>query len=116
VTEDELLIGVTDLMTAGKWRWVHFRRSDKAKMMGHAGLPDIIAVSASRRRLLFIELKGSRGRTAPEQHEWLADLLRVSGQVVEPSAGMILTAYRMPEVYVWKPSDWHDGTIEERLL
>jgi len=113
VTEDELLIGVTDLLTAGKWRWVHFRRSDKAKMMGHAGLPDIIAVSASRRRLLFIELKAGRGRIDDDQYEWLGAFQAVAGVVVDEGS---LTGHRMPEVYVWKPSDWHDGTIEERLL
>ena len=112
MTEDELLIGVTDLLTARNWRWVHYRRSDQAKMMGHAGLPDIIAVSASRRRLLFIELKTVRGRIDDEQYEWLGAFQAVAGVVVDEGS---LTGHRMPEVYVWRPIDWLDDTID-RLL
>ena len=117
MTEDELLIGVTDLLTAGKWRWVHFRRSDKAKMMGHAGLPDIIAVSSSRHRLIFAELKGSHGRTEPEQRDWLFELEDVAGVRIDVATNRLgfTTGPRLPEVYLWRPLDWLNGTIDRAL-
>jgi hypothetical protein len=45
-----------------------------------------------------LEVKLERGRLQPEQVAWL-DVLREAGQ----------------EVYVWRPSDWTSGAIEDVL-
>lgn len=87
MTEDDLLVGVTDALTLGGWLWSHHRRSDLALMMGHTGLPDIIAVHPGRRRLLVLELKTETGRLDPRQREWLAALVGagVDARIVRPA-------------------------------
>ena len=71
MNENDLLIGVTDALTAHGWRWSHPRRSDKAQMMGHAGVPDILA--ARNGRLLLIELKSEMGKLTEDQKAWFAE-------------------------------------------
>lgn len=71
MTEAELLQGVTDALTAYKWRWSHTGRSDKAQIMGHAGVPDIIA--ARNGRVLLVELKTDRGVLSADQLAWMAE-------------------------------------------
>ena len=69
ITEDELLSAITDALTLYQWRWTHIRRSDRAQLMGHQGVPDIIA--ARRGVVYFIELKSARGRLDAEQFAWM---------------------------------------------
>ena len=71
MNENDLLQGVTDALTLRGWRWSHPRRSDKAVMMGHAGVPDILA--ARNGRVLFIELKSETGRLSADQAAWFAE-------------------------------------------
>lgn len=52
------------------------------------GFPDLTLLHAGKKRLLFAELKSSRGELTVEQREWLADL-HVSGA----------------EAYCWKPDE-----------
>jgi hypothetical protein len=59
-----------------------------------AGHPDLILVR--RPRWIWVELKGPRTPTTPEQKAWLAEL-RACGQ----------------EAYLWRPDDW--PTIEKVL-
>ena len=66
--EESLLIAVTEALTMYGWLWTHTRRSDKALMMGHKGVPDIIA--ARNGRLKFYELKDSKGNLSTEQFAW----------------------------------------------
>src|SRR5437762_1447114 len=42
---------------------------DKLLVMGHQGFPDIVAVRPPR--LLFVELKGAKGRVSEEQLAWM---------------------------------------------
>lgn len=95
MTEDQLLQGVTDALTAYRWRWSHARRSDKALMMGHQGVPDIIA--ARNGRVLLIELKSETGVLSPDQLAWMAEM---------PHPGYALTAL------VLRPSGY-DRFLEE---
>jgi len=60
-----------------------------------AGLPDLLLVRPPR--LLFAELKASRGVVRPEQRRWLE----------------LLGACPGVEVHVWRPDDW--STIERVL-
>lgn len=69
VSEDDLLTTITEALTWFGWTWCHWRRSDKALLMGSPGVPDIIA--ARRGRVKFIELKAEKGELTPEQWAWL---------------------------------------------
>lgn len=62
------------------------------------GFPDLVLVSSRRGRVMFRELKASKGRVSPEQREWLA-ALGVAGQ----------------DVGIWKPADLLDGSIVAEL-
>lgn len=92
MSEAELQANVEEMLTLLGWRFIHDRDSRK----NNAGFPDICAVR--RGRLLFAELKTTRGRFRTEQRLWLEAL-----------------AMTDVEVYEWRPRDWHAGTIEEVL-
>lgn len=92
MSEDDLLESVAATLTTFGWIWFH----DTDSKRNHAGLPDIVAVR--RGRVLFAELKSSTGRVRIEQRSWLDALADTAA-----------------EVYVWRPRDWHAGTIEEVL-
>lgn len=62
------------------------------------GFPDLVLVHARKRRVLWRELKTSRGRVSPEQMTWI-EALRQAGM----DAG------------VWRPADVVDGTVESAL-
>ena len=54
-----------------------------------SGFPDLVLVSAARKRVIWAELKTEKGKVSEKQQRWL-DELRAAGQ----------------EAYVWRPSDW----------
>ena len=66
-----------------------------------AGVPDLVL--AGRGRLIFAELKTQAGTVSDKQAEWLEALSRVA----EATSGV--------EVYIWRPSHWLDGTVEDVL-
>lgn len=106
MSEEALLTAVTEALDTFRWRWCHFRPARTEKgwrtlLQGHRGLPDIIAVRDSR--LLFCELKAERGQLSPAQWDWVMDLGRLKG----PGETV--------EVYIWRPSNWFNGTIMEVL-
>ncbi len=92
MSERELQANVEEMLTLFGWRFYHDRDSRR----NNAGLPDVIAVR--RGRLLFAELKTTRGRVRTEQRGWLEALAMTDA-----------------EVHIWRPRDWHAGTIEEVL-
>ena len=63
------------------------------------GFPDLVMVLEETGRLLFVELKSTKGRISAAQQFWLAALSLAKGH----------------EVHVWRPRDWHSGRIEEVL-
>jgi hypothetical protein len=60
------------------------------------GFPDYVLIKAPR--LIFVELKRQAGKVTNAQQEWLDNLIRCN-----------------VEVYIWRPSEWLDGTIETIL-
>lgn len=72
ISEEELLITITDALTLYGWRWHHVRRSDRALQMGHAGFPDVCA--ARKGRVLFLELKSAGGTLTEDQRSWGREL------------------------------------------
>ena len=88
MTEDDLLLGLTDALTIAGWQWTHVRRSDEAKLMGATGVPDILAVSEHRRTMLAWELKSEKGQPTYGQLAWLRGLQavrRLDAQIIRPA-------------------------------
>lgn len=73
MSEESLLLVITEALTLFGWRWSHVRRSDRALTMGHKGLPDVVAARKERNGLaevLFIELKSDKGQLSEDQWAW----------------------------------------------
>jgi hypothetical protein len=95
VTEAELQSNVRQVARLGGFITYHTndsRRSDK-------GFPDLVMVHPMTGRVVYAELKSEKGRIRPEQQQWI-DALARGGHTV----------------HVWRPEDWHDGTIREVLM
>jgi len=75
--------------------WLHYHTHNSRR--SEAGFPDSVMVRGSR--IVFAELKRQDKKPTLEQRAWL-DALAAAGMV---------------ETYVWRPSDWDDGTIQEVL-
>ena len=91
--EDELQALVLELARMLGWRTYHTFDSRRSTV----GFPDLVLVRG--KRLLFAELKSEKGKTRPEQREWLCALTRAGA-----------------EALVWSPADWRSGDIERNLL
>jgi hypothetical protein len=83
MTEDELLLAITEGATLLGWRWHHFRRSDKGIQMGHAGFPDLVLAKAGR--VLFLELKAEIGHLTTDQRLWLEAMPAHTAYLVRPT-------------------------------
>ena len=66
------------------------------------GFPDLVIVG--NRSVLFIELKRQGGKLRPEQKVWQERL----------SKALARGQWSMSH-HVWRPNDWHEGTVEEWL-
>ncbi len=101
MTERELQDWIAGTARLLGWRIFHARAARTSKgwatavSYDGAGYPDLTLV---RDRVVFAEIKVDRGRLRPEQVVWL-DVLREAGQ----------------EAYIWRMSDWMDGSIENVL-
>lgn len=95
MTEAELQASVIDLARRTGWLYMHITDSRKSAAVG---FPDLVLAHPRTGRLLFIELKSSKGRLRPEQADWLSAL-----------------ALRH-EAHLWRPEHWHDGTVQRVLL
>ena len=62
------------------------------------GWPDLVAVHARQKRIVYAELKATKGRVTPEQREWLDDL-----------------ALAGAETHVWRPIDYLNGAVRAVL-
>jgi hypothetical protein len=67
-------------MKDGEWR---------TPIQGHKGFVDLVLVHPDRRRVMFVELKSTKGRASKEQERWIAGLQRC-GQ----------------PVHIVRPRDW----------
>lgn len=72
----------------------HTHRSDRSP----AGFPDLVLVHPGQRRVIWRELKATKGRLSPAQRIWL-DGLGIAGQ----------------DAAVWRPTDFLSGLIEKEL-
>ena len=104
MTEDDLMVAVTDMADRFHWSWAHFRpaRTEKGWRTAvsgplGAGWPDLVLTRALR-GVLFVELKEAGGRLSPFQVE-VHRLFRESGVPIR----------------TWRPADLDDGTIESVL-
>lgn len=91
-SETELQNAIIDYARARRWLVYHTHNSRHSEK----GFPDLVLVRAPR--LIFAELKRQQGKVSLEQQLWIDKL---DGCDVE--------------VYVWRPSDWTSGEIEESL-
>ena len=73
------------LEAAKALRWLPFHVFDSRR--SQPGFPDLVL--ARPPRLIFAELKATKGRLTPEQKRWLETLEAVPGV----------------EIYCWKPAD-----------
>lgn len=67
--------------------WLAAHHPDSRKLVGSAGMPDIVAVRHGR--LAFIELKVKGGRTSAEQVRWAKELddVIISGREIYAGQG-----------------------------
>lgn len=82
---------VQAIAKANGWKYHH----ECYSLGSDKGWPDLVLV---RERVVYVELKKEMGIIAPEQTAWL-DLLKSAGQ----------------EVYVWRPMQLINGTVERVL-
>jgi VRR-NUC domain-containing protein len=101
MSEAELQDAVIDLAHLLGWQVAHFRpaRTDRGwrtpVAADGAGFPDCVLV---RDRVVYAELKSSKGALSVAQRRWLDSLDRAGA-----------------EVYIWRPADWTSGAIEQVL-
>ena len=101
ITEAELQENVVELAQWLGYQWIHIRPAQRrddtwyVPYQGDTGFPDLMLVHKQTHRMILAELKSEDGRTTREQWEWI------------DAAG--------DWGFVWRPSDWLDGTIEGLL-
>lgn len=104
IAERDLQAGVLELAHLLGYRVAHFRpaRTDKGWRTPVAadgvGFPDLVLVRPADGRLIFMELKRDSGKLTQDQEAWMGDLSQTKA-----------------EVYVMRPRDWFDGSIERVL-
>jgi len=104
---------VRPMAEAQGWLCYHTHESRRSP----AGFPDLVLVSAARGRLIFAECKSQAGQVRPDQRAWIVALEAIAGTRFDVTLDRLgfEAGPMLPEVYVWRPSHWLDGTIE-RLL
>lgn len=99
-TEAQFQRAVLEFAKLHGWRCAHFRPAQNGKGQWRTavaadgkGFPDLVLV---RDRVLFVELKSSKGRKSIEQREWASALIRAGA-----------------DWDCWQPKDWD---LIERVL
>lgn len=101
MSESTLQDGVIELAHVYGYMVHHDLPSQRANgawstlVSGDVGFPDLVLAKAGR--IIFIELKAERGAQSIPQMDWQREL----GDGVE--------------YYLWKPTDWNNGTVERIL-
>ena len=101
LTEQQFQKQVVQLAKLYKWRVAHFRCVRVQRRGGAVyyetpvgvdgkGWPDLVMLRGNR--LVVAELKVGKNKTTPEQDAWLA----------------AFRSFEDAEVYLWRPSDWHE--------
>lgn len=114
MSESDLQDSIIDLAHLYGWRVAHFRSVKVTRKDGSTywqtpvaadgeGWPDLILARDARGegagRVLVVECKTEKGKVEPAQTAWLS-LLRLTQRV---------------EVYVIRPTQWLDGTVDALL-
>lgn len=106
--EDALQVQIEQLARALGWLVYHTHNSRRSA----AGFPDLCMVKGGR--LIFAELKRQAPKHKPtaDQERWLTALVNISsaihnGQPIYDSGSV--------EVFLWRPLDFLDGTVERAL-
>jgi len=94
IPEKQFQASVAQLARMRRWETYHTYDSRRS----NPGFPDLVLVRAPR--IIFAELKTLKGKLTASQERWIAALSACPEAV---------------EVYVWRPNDWSDGTIEQTL-
>jgi hypothetical protein len=99
--ERELQDAIVECAQLLGWKVMHTRPAWTAKgyrtpIQGDVGFPDLVLARGPR--MIFVELKSSRGTLSPAQVAWK--------QALEWAGGT---------VYVWRPEDWAGGAVETVL-
>lgn len=103
VPEWQLQADIINRLIFHHWLWHHTpdsaanRKPPRGVAQPCAGLQDIVAVRPPR--VLFIETKTQKGRERTQQTLWREVLAQCPGV----------------EVYLWRPTDWSSGRVEEVL-
>lgn len=92
MTEKQLQVAVVNLARLLNWRVYHTFLSVRSA----PGFPDLVMVRDGF--LLFVEMKGPKGKVSEAQRAWLDEL----GLVQNHRVG----------VFVWTPEHWHNGVVE----
>lgn len=96
MSERELARKVEDMATWLGWKHFSIKDTKNPAVRTSKGFPDFLAIKGER--LIVVEFKRQGKDVTPEQLEWLDAFLQTG-------AG----------IYLWKPLDWFDGTIEREL-
>jgi VRR-NUC domain len=106
VNEETLQVAVIDAMHALGWLVAHFRPARTARgewrtpvSADGKGFPDIVAAHIKQKRLLAVELKGTKGRLSPDQVIWAEHFQAVAETTVAV------------EYHLWTPADWSENVI-----
>jgi hypothetical protein len=108
VSERSLQDATVELASYLGWFCHHDRPARRADgsfathIQGDPGFPDLVLVKVDaqgRGRVLFVELKSTKGQTSMAQDEWLDALRKCTGV----------------ETYAFRPADWSSGRVESVL-
>jgi hypothetical protein len=102
MSEKSLQEAVVDLAHVFGWKVAHFRPALTSAgnwvtpvAADGAGFVDLVLC---KDRILFVELKATRGQISPAQADWGARLLMAGANYL-----------------IWRPEDWRSGEIERVL-
>lgn len=128
MNEADLQRAVTDMMRLLGWSWYHARPGrtvDGWRTPGEGplakGWPDLAAFHDTH-GILFVELKGTRGRMRDEQDMAMsvicgaiAAACRAGVSVYDPNQSGIVRVGRKLRYRVWTPAHLDDGSVEREL-
>lgn len=102
VTEAQLQQAVIETARTFGWRVAHFRPAQTKHgwrtpvAADGKGFPDLCMVNPRSGRLIFAELKASKGKLTAEQEAWMRDLA---------------AALPAADVCLWTPEDWPNRIV-----
>lgn len=106
ISEKELMEWVVDMAHLLGWQTRHLHDSRAQNM---SGLPDLLLWHEGQRMTIWAELKTEKGKLTTGH-------LTRRGKLVEGQAETIEALRACGQVvYVWRPSNWMDGTIQKVL-